>query len=172
MPLHQGAEQLIRKNLEACSRGEKPALAVIGTLSQTQLDVINADRAARDFPPIIREVVFRGTHIHKSRCGEDGYTIEDVIRQITSAMDEASEPHPAVKMTTMKNPTARDDGYGNAVFDEVVFECSSRYPQPEYSQLFSVIPRGDKHRPSAAASKRRGRCDATPASKLLTDSSG
>ncbi|MGO9127961.1 MAG: hypothetical protein ACLP6G_24110 [Terriglobales bacterium] len=75
----------------------------------------------------------------------DGYTIEDVIQQITSAMDEKAVVQVSSKMTLLKNETAREDGYGNWVTDKAIFECTSRHPRPE---LFSVIPAGDKTRPA------------------------
>ena len=43
-------------------------------------------------------------------------------------------------MTAIENRVARVDGNGNLVRDEIIFECSARYPRPE---LFSVVPNGD-----------------------------
>jgi hypothetical protein len=40
----------------------------------------------------------------------------------------------------MRNPNKRLDHDGIPVNDEVVFECTGKYP---YATLFSVIPRGD-----------------------------
>lgn len=48
------------------------------------------------------------------------------------------------KMTALKNSTKRADRYGNSVRDEVVLECSRKYPKAE---LYSVVPRGDKIKP-------------------------
>lgn len=75
MPLHQGAEQLIRANLEACAQGKRPRLVTIGTLSPAQLQAINAEREDEELPPIDDQVVFIGMHMYKSRCKEQGYTI-------------------------------------------------------------------------------------------------
>jgi len=145
MPLHKGAAKLIRANLELCAKGKKPRPTKIGNLSKAQLAAINADRSQRGFPPIDAEVIFIGTHIHRSRCEGNGYTIEEVIEQITSAMDESSVVQVTRRMTAMRNPAHRNDAYGNQVHDEVIFECTARHPHPE---LFSVIPLGDRIKPT------------------------
>jgi hypothetical protein len=145
MPLGDNAANLIRANLEDIRDGKKPRPVVIDRLTETQLSAINADRLRRNFAPIVAEVTFVGRHIYESRCERDGYTIEDVILQITSAMDGAAVVQVSSKMTLMKNLTAREDGYGNQVTDKAVFECTSRHPRPE---LFSVIPSGDRTRPA------------------------
>ena len=85
-----------------------------------------------------------GRHVYISRVQKDGYTIEDVIDQILSAMDEISIIIAGPKMTAMQNQTLRSDRYGNMVRDMVVFECTTRHPRPE---LFSVIPKGDTNKP-------------------------
>jgi hypothetical protein len=95
-------------------------------------------------PPIVEEVVFVGGHIYKSRIMGDGYTIEDVIDQIFSAMDCAAIVLDATHMTIMENPNPRLDRYGNLVRDRAIFECSTRHPLPE---LFSVVPKGDNIKP-------------------------
>jgi L-fucose mutarotase/ribose pyranase (RbsD/FucU family) len=94
-------------------------------------------------------VVFIGKHIYQNRIAKDGYTIEDVIDQITSAMHPDSLVLDTSKMTAMENPDLREDRYGNKVRDRAVFECTVRHPRPE---LFSVIPRGDLIKPQ----KRKG----------------
>ncbi len=92
MPLHQNAIGLIHSNLEVLQRGERVKPIVIGTLTDVQLRVINHERAARThpLPPVIAEVLFMGRHIYKSRIERDGYTIDDVLIQIESAMDSGS----------------------------------------------------------------------------------
>jgi hypothetical protein len=144
MPLFDNACDLIRTNLEQISNGQKARLISIGTLTDTQLASINEHRAAQDLPAVIAEVVFIGKHIYQSRVAKDGYTIEDVVDQIVSAMREESAIIHSTKMTTMENPAARADRYGNQVRDQVVFECTTRHPRPE---LFSVVPTGDNNRP-------------------------
>jgi hypothetical protein len=144
MPLYENATQLIRGNFSVAKRGRKPRLVPIGYLTDTQLDRINENRRRRQFEPIDREVVFVGSHLYESRILEDGYTIDDVLRQISCAMSPAARWIPSVKMTVIENPCCREDGYGNCVNDQAVLECTSRFPRAE---LFSVIPRGDRCKP-------------------------
>ena len=122
MPLSDEAPALIRINLEQLQKGARARLVVIGNLTVAQLAAINDNRRARGHPPIVDEVVFIGRHIYESRIVRDGYSVEDVLDQIESAMDAAA------------------DRYGNAVQDRAIFECSARHPRPE---LFSVVPKGD-----------------------------
>ena len=144
MPLLQNARELIRANLERIRDGKKVKAATIGRLTEKQLVDINSNRAVEQLPPIVAEVVFVGGHIYKSRVVQDGYTIEDVLDQISSAMDGASVAIKTLKMTGIENPNPRADRYGNKVNDRAIFECSTRHPRPE---LFGVIPKGDVIRP-------------------------
>jgi hypothetical protein len=144
MPLCKDFEKLIRSNLEICRAGKKPPLIVIGSLSDKQLEEINEERKTRNMQPITAEIVFDGRHLHKSRCVADGYTIDDVIEQITHALDEESVFMPHTRMTTIARTTTRKDRLGNEVVDQAVFECTVRHPRPE---LYSVVPHGDKIRP-------------------------
>lgn len=144
MPLSNEACRLIRANLEDLRSGKRVRLVVIGTLTEVQLRGINQQRQGPNRPPIVAEIVFVGNHVYKSRILGDGYTIDDVIQQITSGMDSAAVVLQSYKMTAMENPNQRADRYGNSVRDRVVFECSVRHPRPE---LFSVIPKGDSIKP-------------------------
>ncbi len=90
-----------------------------------------------------REIVFIGRHIHVSRS-KDGYTIDDMILQIESALSAAAVVFANPRMTAMNNSQARADGYGNRVHDRAIFECTQRKPRAE---LFSVIPKGDDQKP-------------------------
>jgi hypothetical protein len=144
MPLFDSAAASIRLNLEQIRNGQKARLVAIGTLTDAQLAAINARRTVDGFPSITSEVVFIGKHIYISRIVNDGYTVEDVIEQIASAMQSEAAVLDTEKMTAMENPTARADRYGNQVRDRVVFECTARYPRPE---LLSVIPKGDQNKP-------------------------
>src|ERR1035438_2570709 len=144
MPLLEGARDLIRINLEKLQNGEKVALVVIGTLTELQLRIINDERKTYSHPPIEAAVVFVGNHAYRSRIVGDGYTIDDVIDQIESAMHHAAEVLKSSTMTAIQNPNPRADRYGNLVRDRAVFECSVRHPRPE---LFSVIPKGDCTKP-------------------------
>lgn len=94
--------------------------------------------------PIVGEVLFVGGHIHKRRIVDDGYSIEDVLDQISSAMESSSIVISSEYMTAMENPNPRADRYGNVVRDRAIFECSTRYPRPE---LFSITPKGDRNKP-------------------------
>ncbi len=144
VPLYANARDVIRTNLGRIRNKSKVHIVPIGTLTAVQLTAINANRLIQGLSPIVEEVVFVGGHIYKSRVIGDGYTIEDVIDQIASAMDCAAivlDGH----MTTIENPNPRPDRYGNLVRDRAVFECSTRHPLPE---LFSVIPKGDKIKPT------------------------
>jgi hypothetical protein len=144
MPLFENAIGAIRANLEALARKEKVKLVSIGTLTDSQVTAINGYRIEHGLPAISNEVVFIGSHIHRSRIVKDGYSIEDVLDQILSAFDCSSTVING-KMSAIKNPTSRSDRYGNQVRDEAVFECSTKYPRAE---LFSIVPRGDKIKPT------------------------
>jgi len=144
MPLSEEAPALIRANLEQLHTGSRARLMVIGSLTTAQLAAVNAERTAHGYPPIVAEVVFIGSHVYESRIVRDGYSVEDVIDQITSGMDAAAVVFPTASLTAMENPASRADRYGNAVRDRVIFECSARHPRPE---LFSVVPKGDTIKP-------------------------
>jgi hypothetical protein len=145
VPLFAGAEFLIKRNLEQIRDGGKAPLIVIGELTTPQVAAINEIRRRHNLRPIEPTVVFIGKHIHDSRIAGDGYTISDVVEQITSAMASVSVAPGYSKMTSIQNPNPRPDRYGNhRIRDLAVFECSARYPKPE---LFSVIPKGDAIKP-------------------------
>jgi hypothetical protein len=144
MPLLSKARRIMRINLEKIRDGQKPKLILIGSLTANQLAAINANRAVQALPPLNDEVVFVGRHVYQSRIVTDGYTIEDVLDQIFSAMDCAAVLVESLKMTGIENPNLRSDRYGNQVNDRAIFECTLRHPRPE---LFSVIPKGDTIKP-------------------------
>lgn len=146
MPLYPNGLELIRANLEALQRGERVHAVAIGTLTAAQLAGINCGRVKEPnpLPPIIAEVLFIGGHVYKSRVIRDGYSIDEVIEQIESAMGEASVYIETHTMTAIQNPTARADRYGNQVKDRAIFECTTKHPRPE---LFSVMPKGDNIKP-------------------------
>jgi hypothetical protein len=144
MPLFVNGKDLIRKNLEAIHAGQRVPRIKVGRLTKTQIEAVNAQQDARALPFSIDEVVFVGRHIHKRRILGDGYTIDDVIDQVESAMSEGSEVIANDYMTAMRNPIARSDRFGNLVHDEVILECSRYRPNPD---IFSVVPKGDKIKP-------------------------
>ena len=144
MPIFENAVPLIRRQLEAIQDGERVTVFPVGRLTPAQLGAINAVRNLGGYLPIIDEVIFLGPHLYRSRVVKDGYSIEDVIEQIVSAMDMRATVISTQKMTAMRNATPRTDCYGNRVCDLVVFECTARHPRPE---LYSVIPKGDLKKP-------------------------
>ena len=144
MPLYSNAEKVIREHLELVRLGQKPRRVTIGELSRNQLDSLNEQRKKVGFEPLNGLVFFAGKHVYKSRILGDCYSIEDVIDQINSAFSEASTAHLSPKMSSLRNPLARADRYGNKVRDEVTLECFANHPRAE---LFSVIPKGDVKKP-------------------------
>jgi hypothetical protein len=147
MPFGENAEKRIRKNLQYIKSGRKAHPVVIGHLTETQLAKMNQEREQRSFPAMTSTVIFVGQHVYDSRIVQDGYSVDDVIAQIASAMDENSVFHANPKMNSLVSANPRQDGYGNSVLDEAIFECSVRYPRPE---MLSVIPKGDKIKPKDA----------------------
>jgi hypothetical protein len=144
MPLIHKARRIMRINLEKIAGGQQPKVIVVGTLTPDQLKGINQNLVIQKRPQMIEEIVFKGLHIYRSRIIKDGYTIEDVLDQIYSGMDEIAEVTTNPHLTVIQNPRPRADKYGNQVRDLIVFECTDRHPRLE---LYSVIPKGDKNKP-------------------------
>ncbi len=144
MPLLANAKDLILKNLLKVHHGRRAKPVVIGSLTDVQLAALNTERQQRGFKPMIAELVFVGNHIYDSRVREDGYSFDDVIAQVYSAMHETAILSHSPKMSGLVSSAKRDDGYGNNVTDNGVLECSMRFPRPE---LYSVIPKGDYNKP-------------------------
>jgi len=150
LPLRPGASKAIKQNLARCESGERPPLIVIGNFTKKQFAEINARRLALGLHELAQnEIVFIGRHLYESRS-KDGYSIDDIVTQIESALcaDSVADIEKFVSYT--ENPNARDDGYGNAVRDRAVFEMTARKPRAE---LFSVIPKGDTNKPKKKAAK-------------------
>jgi hypothetical protein len=144
MPLLPNARDKLRVNLERIAAGKRAKLVTIGHLTPVQLAAINKRRVKLGLPEITDEVVFIGHHLYDSRVNKDGYTIDDVIDQLTGAMDSSSIATASEIYTGMENQTPRADCYGNMVFDRVIFECTARKPRPE---VRTVIPKGDTNKP-------------------------
>lgn len=145
MPLNPDARQVLRASLEMLAAGEKPLVVTIGNLTAAQHAEINAHRSKQGLPRLeSSEVVFLGRHLYNSRVVTDGYSIDDILDQIESAMSASSTVIATHKMTALKNKAARSDRYGNQVCDEAVFELTQRRPKAE---LYSVVPKGDKNKP-------------------------
>ena len=154
MPLSDEGRLLVRSNLEALAAGRRVTLVVIGKLTAAQLGAINDKRVGHGYPAIADELVFIGQHIHNSRIVKDGYTIDDVVDQLASALSGPSAALDTSPMTSLESPTKREDGYGNSVRDRAVLECSVRHPRPE---VFSIIPKGDWNKPNKKPSTEDGR---------------
>jgi hypothetical protein len=88
---------------------------------------------------MIAEIVFIGSHVYRSRIERDGYSIDDVIDQITGAMDAAAVVLQTPTMTAMENPACRADRYGNSVRDRVVFECEPDIQGPNFFRSFRKV---------------------------------
>ena len=140
MPLLANAKHLILKNLLKVHHGRRAWPVVIGCLTEVQLADLNAARQRRSFKPMVAQVVFVGNHIYDSRVRDDGYSFDDVIAQVLSAMHETAVFSESPKMSGLVSSIEREDGYGYRVIDNAVLECSMRFPRPE---LYSVIPKGD-----------------------------
>jgi hypothetical protein len=153
MPLGAEAEKLIRANFETIKNGERARPVIIGNLSAVQLAAVNASRKKRNLPEMTSGIVFVGSHVYDSRIKRDGYTVEDVFDQISSALDEKSVFKDG-RMAALMNQTPREDRYGNKVRDAAILECTARFPCPE---LFSVVPNGDKIRPAGLEQKEKSR---------------
>lgn len=158
MPLLPSARNKIRVNLQKISTGKKPKAVLIGHLTPEQLLGVNEFLKARGFSPVSNEVMFKGEHAHESRMVRDGYSIDDVIDQITNGMDAKSVPFESETMSAIRNETPRVDRFGNQVIDTIVFRCAGK-SKPE---LYSVIPRGDVCPNKMAKTK-----EATPVDDLL-----
>ena len=122
MTIYAGSHSLIRNNLMLIARGERAKVVAIGQLTSLQHDVLNAQRIGDGLPRLLDpEILFLGRHLFNSRRA-DGYSIEDMVEQIASALSAHAEVVPTKKMSALCNPRPRDDGYGNRVNDVAVLE--------------------------------------------------
>jgi hypothetical protein len=141
MPLVPDAERLIRGCFAVIKRGKKPRRVTVGYLTKEQLADINMERERRGFVLLSGEIFFIGTHLYGRRIIEDGYTEDDVLKMIQSAMSEKCCFVRTQKMTVLQSPNHRDNGYGCKVRDELTLECSAS----PLAELYSVVPRGDRN---------------------------
>ena len=119
-------------------------MIAIGCFTNEQFAEINLGRAALDLHMLEKnEIVFIGRHLHTSRSS-DGYNVDDIVKQIASALCADAIAEITTHVSYMQNPNPRDDGYGNSVNDRAVFEMTARKPRAE---LYSVIPKGDRNKP-------------------------
>lgn len=139
-PLYDDAEDKVKTNLTIIAQGGKAPVQTIGELTKEQHEGINAIRDAEGLPLLENpEVLYMGRHHFNSRK-KDGYTIDDMYKQVESAMSANAIATASTKMTGIQNPHAREDGYGSQVHDLGILELTSKKPRAE---LFSVIPKGD-----------------------------
>ncbi len=145
MPLFDNAEYLIRANLEQLAANKRVRAVEIGTFTLEQFEAINRLKQGQGLPPLEDPgIVFIGSHAYKSRVVRDGYTIDDMVLQIMAALAVTSICKSSPTMTALQSTVRRDDGYGNEVLDEVIFELTQRKPKAE---LYSVVPKGDRNKP-------------------------
>jgi len=140
MPLFADGLSKIRRNLLRIQAGEKPRLVKIGFFTPEQLAQINEARVSMGFPVLQPEIVFHGSHLYRSRCVKDRYTLDQALEQIESAFSEASVVDSSRPSVVLRNPNKRVDHNGATVQDEAVFECYGRMP---YAELYSAHPEGD-----------------------------
>ena len=141
MPLYHDVLDRIRTSLNALETGDRPPVIAIEYFTNRQFNEINTARRHYGLQPIEKnEIVFIGRHLFESRRLGNGYTIDDILAQIGSAMSPGSRANVHSRMTAVENPESRQDGYGHLVHDQAIFECTSRKPRAE---LYSVIPEGD-----------------------------
>ena len=86
MPLYPDAKTRIVANLEVIAEGGRVALIAVGMFTEQQFADLNAVRRGLSLHEIeSREIVFIGRHIY-ARRSKDGYTVEDMVLQIESAL--------------------------------------------------------------------------------------
>ncbi|MBG2715878.1 hypothetical protein I4549_17345 [Proteus mirabilis] len=145
MPLYPNALEKIRNSLESIARGERPPVIAIGELTDAQFNEIRRLQQEAGLSPLEeKEILFMGRHNYNSRV-KDGYTIDDILLQIESALsvNSIAQIH---RGTFLLNEDCRSDGYGNQVNDKGVLEMTQRKPKCE---LFSTIPKGDNIKPNS-----------------------
>lgn len=144
LPLYHDAEERIKFNLRRIESGDHPSMLAIGFLTETQLHELNLGRSNLDLHLLDQnEIVFIGRHIFNRRSKE-GYSIDDIVEQIISALSHSSVVSISRAWSRIDNPIPRADRYGNLVKDRGIFEMTAKKPRAE---LFSVMPKGDNIRP-------------------------
>ena len=144
MPLHDGAIDRIRRQLEDIQRGRRVDIIVIGALTDEQHACICDFRRSRRLPDVeSKELAYLGRHHFESRVAQ-GYCIEDLLMQLAAATASDAEVHAVGKMTSLRSRHDRDDGHGCRVRDRAILELTARKPRVE---VFSVIPTGDGRSP-------------------------
>lgn len=145
MPLFENAEYLIRANLEQLATSNRVRPVEIGAFTAEQFEAINRQKESEGLP-LLEEpgIVFIGSHAYRSRVIRDGYNIDDMVLQIVAALAATSISKISPNMTALQSTVRRNDGYGNEVLDEAIFELTARKPKAE---LYSIVPKGDRNKP-------------------------
>jgi hypothetical protein len=144
VPLYDDACDRLRRQLELIADGERVPLIEIGQLTFQQHQHVREIRASLELPDVESPaIVYIGHHHFASRRAQ-GYTISDMVKQISACTDADAQVMLFRRMTMMRACSLRADGYGNWVRDDGIFELTRRKPRIE---LFSVIPRGDRVSP-------------------------
>jgi len=145
MPLFENADYLIMANLQQLASDYRVRAVEIGRFTEGQFEAINRQKQGQGLPLLEDPgIVFIGSHAYRSRVIRDGYTIDDMLVQIRSALAVTSIWKSATHMTALRSTIGRHDGYGNEVFDEAIFELTARKPKAE---LYSIVPKGDRNKP-------------------------
>ncbi|WP_369988911.1 hypothetical protein [Pseudomonas xanthosomatis] len=145
MPLFENADYLIMANLQQLASNYRVRAVEIGRFTAGQFEAINRQKQGQGLPLLEDPgIVFIGSHAYRSRVIRDGYTIDDMLVQIRSALAVTSIWKSATHMTALRSTIGRHDGYGNEVFDEAIFELTARKPKAE---LYSIVPKGDRNKP-------------------------
>ena len=140
MPLYDDACERIKQQLEQIAEGQRVPLIEIGSLTFQQHQHVREIRASLELPDVESPaIVYIGHHHFASRSAQ-GYTIDDMVRQICACTDADAQVLLFRRMTMLRASNLRADGYDNWVRDEGIFELTRRKPRIE---LFSVIPKGD-----------------------------
>ncbi len=146
VPLFASGLKKIRRSLELVAAKQWSPFQKIGFFTPEQLEAINAIREKINQPPIVATIVCNGKHLYDSRCVKDGYSIDEVVEHTEVAFALANEASRRSWATVLRSTVDRFNEEGNAIRDELVFECSGKHP---HASLFSAIPRGDGRGPGA-----------------------
>jgi hypothetical protein len=93
----------LRQHLQRLARGDKVPMILIARFTDVQFAAINAGRVALDLHLLEQnEIVFIGRHLHTSRA-RDGYHIDDIVRQIESALCEEAVAEIQTHVSCMQN---------------------------------------------------------------------
>jgi hypothetical protein len=171
---------LANKNLQALANGERVNPVKIGLMTDDQFSQVNSLRAQSGFDPLpSKEVFYTGKHHAGSRY-KDGYAPQDLLKQLTSGLDDAAVPQmDRAGRVNLVSTLPRFDGYASTVSDTVALIPSKGQT---IAEAFSVIPKGDKQTISALQTKmanvppgvvsdmsRNQRMGHQPSSSLITN---